>query len=1395
MVTIHAMTDGSDQERSRVRVPTRITTRIAWGLAGLVGLLAVSTSYAQLHSKKSSANPGSSPDSVAAPKALANDDTRRFLALERTIGDLSRKGQYTEALAPAKEVLAIRTESQGPDHWETGDARRRVENLKQISLMGPKLRAPLTAADQIAAQGDDLFARGEYLKAREVREQASEQFRLLLGGDQEWTARSEEKLAYNLYRLDLPALAEPLFRKTRSTLLRILGENHPDFARIEHELGYCLDALKQHDEAGRHLKRACEIWEKTRGEDHPDTANGYDGLANHLKELGKHPEAEPLYRKALEIDRRALGEENPQTASGYFNLAFNLLVRGKSVEAEPLFRKALEIRLKVYGENHPDTAMSYSGVAWALAALNRTDEVECLHAKALKVRIQVLGENHRDTAESYQGLARTIENLGRYEEAEPLYRKALEIRSKVLGKESLDTAYSYDGLVRVLDQLGRVAESEPLHRKSLGIRLKLLGEDHPDIAASYQILGNELYLQGKFAEAELVYHRALEIRRRRLGVGHHLTAEIYNDLAANLWSQGKTAEAEPLLRKVLEIRAGTLGKTHPGTANSYQNLGFILSAQGKYVEAEMLYRKALAMPRQSGELHAETATIYDNLAHDLYSQGKFTEAEALYQKAISIWVGTLGEYHPDTASGYRNMAANLDAQGKYAEAEPFYRKALATYRRVLGEDHPDTAFCLNNLASNLHARGKTIEAEAMVLAATKSFEVARSRVSFTGIDRVEFAAKRSPLALAAALQVRRGNKEIAWQYWEAGLARGLFDDLAARRGRPLTNQERTEQEDLCGVLNRLDNQISILASTKTLAVDQQDFLDKLKSERLKRQGDLARFESELVRKYQLAQGSAYSIEKIQSRLANDEALVGWLDLKSMPNPADPRGEHWACVLRRTGPPRWIRIKGTAPGEAWTQSDDRQPDSVRRLLGSPTEYAWQTPLSELAAQRLAPLESMLGAGNNLPAVRHLIVLPSPGLSGIPIEALLLGRPFDTTRYLVSYVPSATLFAWLQEGRQAKQVKTIQSRRLLALGDPIPPPSVSPNSPRTKPPNHGLLVERVEPNSIAQQAGIKDGDILIRYKGVDLSTQDDLERLLRGGDPKTAGVVSIWRRGNIVDRTIGSALSGVQFSKETTAEAILARIEADAMIQATRGEAFIPLPGTRREVQEIAALFNQSMVLLGSDANEQALARIRERGELASFDFIHLASHAEMDDLCPMNSRLLLSQEQSGESAASLLNDGPAFDSILSASEVMSTWKLKAELVTLSACRSGLGRQSGGEGYLGFSQALFLAGARSVVLSLWNVDDTATAMLMKRFYENVLGRRSDRKNPMTKAEALAEAKEWLRSLSLADVDRLGASLPPVERIGKVAGPARSKAKTTRPYEHPYYWAAFVLIGDPN
>jgi CHAT domain-containing protein len=168
--------------------------------------------------------------------------------------------------------------------------------------------------------------------------------------------------------------------------------------------------------------------------------------------------------------------------------------------------------------------------------------------------------------------------------------------------------------------------------------------------------------------------------------------------------------------------------------------------------------------------------------------------------------------------------------------------------------------------------------------------------------------------------------------------------------------------------------------------------------------------------------------------------------------------------------------------------------------------------------------------------------------------------------------------------------------------------------------------------------------------------------------------------------------------------------------------------------------------------------------------------------------------------------PVFDGRLTAEEVLRQWHLNAELVTLSACQSALGKHEGGESFVGFAQALILAGSRSVCLSLWKVDDTATALLMERFYENLLGKREGLKEPMGKADALADAKAWLRGLSREEAMQRAANMSdgvargkrpklPAASVPEVKVSDAAKTEVDRPYAHPYYWAAFVLIGDPD
>jgi CHAT domain-containing protein len=258
----------------------------------------------------------------------------------------------------------------------------------------------------------------------------------------------------------------------------------------------------------------------------------------------------------------------------------------------------------------------------------------------------------------------------------------------------------------------------------------------------------------------------------------------------------------------------------------------------------------------------------------------------------------------------------------------------------------------------------------------------------------------------------------------------------------------------------------------------------------------------------------------------------------------------------------------------------------------------------------------------------------------------------------------------------------------------------------------------------------------------------------------------------------------------------------MLALNRGDAFADLPGTRSEVVKIAGLFDKPAVLLDGQASEPEVDALRKSGALKGYRYLHFAAHGQGNTVRALESRLVLSQDRPRETLAK--PGEPLLDNAVTAREVRDFWELDAELVTLSACETAVGVKAGGDGLLGFAQAFLARGARAVCLSLWAVDDTATALLMTRFYQNLLGRRPGLEGPLPKAAALAEAKRWLRDLPADEALKAGAELrngvvrsgrsekTGVVRVGEIPQPAKPGDK---PFAHPRYWAAFVLVGDPN
>jgi tetratricopeptide (TPR) repeat protein len=1364
-------------------------------------------------------------DAVKPPwqRYLQGEDAKKAGEQEKQLAQLQEASKFSDALKTAEALAALRGKVQGKEHWQTVSARSEVEAIRRVLHQEKEEQTAYASIFALKRQAGILQSKGRYREAQPLREKVLAINRKVLGEEHCHTATSYNSLALDLNSQGKYREAEEGLLKALAIRRKVLGEEHPDTAGVYSNLALCLKAQRQYKEAEDNCRKALAIKRKVLGEKHVSTANTYDNLAACLNAQHQYKEAEDNYRKALTIRRKVLGEEHPNTARVYSNRALNLdaqlhykeaednyrkalairrkvlgeedlstanthnnlalnqKAQGKYKEAEEGFRQALTIHRKVLGEEHPNTAKVYYNLALNQTAQHKYAEAEECFRKALTNSRKVLGEEHPDTARVYSNRASNLKAQSKYKEAEDNYRKALAIARKVLGEEHRNTANSYNDLALNLNAQGKYKEAEDNLRKALALKRKVLGEEHPETIGVYNNLAVNLNDQGKYREAEEGFRKALVIRRKVLGEEHPDTAHSYGNLAENQTAQGKYAEAEKNARNALAICRKVLGEEHPDMAGSYSNLAFCLDALRRHKEAEECHRKSLAIDRKMlGEEHLSTAKGYNNLAVNQRFQGKYKEAEEGFRKALVIQRKVLGEEH-QTATSYNNLAVNLDGQGKYREAEKGYRKALAIKRKVLGEEHPATVTGYNGLAYNKYAQGEYGEAERLWSQTAPSLAKNRLHIAASGLERATTTSELSTLPSLAAVLARNGKSEDAWQRFEESLGRGTWDDLTTRLR--WTDAEQVKQTQLVARLDRLDKLIEKTAAVKEPTSEQIKHHEDLLTQRRQTQDELYIFAHHLEEIHGPIAGQVFSRANIQASLPSDSALIGWLDIAGQPKAADPNGEHWAVLLCSAGPPVWVRLRGNGDKEAWTDADTRLPAELRTALQSP-RGSWRPLAERLREQRLQPL------AKHLAGVRRLIVLPSTALAGMPIEVLAEG-------YTVSYAHSGTMYAYLRKQRRP------ETKGLFALADPVFEPPAATDRPQPLPPG-GVLLTMVLPRSNAALSGLKPNDVLLRYGDTDLTHPADLKPLPETTDADKRVSVIVWRDGQTLRKQVRPGKLGAVLASEPAPRALAEQRRLDQRLASTRGgdgDKWDRLPGTRIEVASLRRLFASapSRLLLDSESSEQRLHELAQNGELGKYRYLHLATHGEVDDRAPLRSAVILSRDQLPDPGKQLDAGLPIYDGRLTAEEVLRQWHLHSELVTLSACQTALGKYERGEGFVGFAQSLILSGSRSVCLSLWKVDDAATALLMERFYQNLLGSRAELKGPLAKAAALAEAKAWLSALSREEALKRVASLSKgVARGKRPALPplevptAIVETKEARPFAHPYYWAAFVLVG---
>ena len=955
-----------------------------------------------------------------------------------------------------------------------------------------------------------------------------------------------------------------------------------------------------------------------------------------------------------------------------------------------------------------------------------------LGAAALEL-LRGYGPDHPSVWSVLVALARNESRLNRHADARRLALMALEHGHALRTKRSGKTAIRLRVLTGVFRAAGDLEEAARLQREALAIFREVTGESSEQVARTLSSLGATLVDLGRLSDAENTLRAAYELHRRHAGPGVLSTLRTRFSLGVALHLRGDLRGARALYGEVLSGARLLQGRfADELVADVSSALGGLLVELGELGAGCPLLEEALAIQRRMPGQEAEAANTLAWLARAASAVGDREAALVTWREAVAAFEAAGRAHTPHAVNAHYHVALESQRTDRPEEALRLCEEGLARGATEEEEHVVSRARLLQLRAALRHARGEREAALEDLFSALELLEGRRLAVPAGGVERALF------------------SRRLQHAESVGTLASLLVDE--GRPGAALGVAERGKARALLELLDVAGEPASREAAGSALSpIDAEAACAMLR-------------EGELLLVY------AWSSERVSVVAATHEG-VGAV-----------RGAVVAHSAREV-----------------TELEGRV-EALRRDMGS--RSGW----SEASAERARELAALLfptELRERVAKASSLLVIPDGPLRGFPLEpvAWSVGTTEAASPPLpISYAPSVTILADARRRASERQRREEASTpTAVVLGNPVFPTEAEP----LDVPSVGVVLDAVPPGGSFEEAGLAAGDVVTGWAGEAVSSRADLERL--HADSVAAGTRSVelryWRDGaaRAASLRVDAIDASMAPGEPRDALALLA-VRMPALLERTdarRGagldtlgkDLLRSLPGTRAEALRVHQLLGDagldSRLLLAEDATPTALAE-----SVRGARFVHLATHGQMgSDERPYSACVVLSDE-----------DRPERDlGVLDLAELLDDWggRLAAcELATLSACvtRGGV---PVGDAFVALPWGLFHAGATSMVVSSWNVHDRATALLMSRFYENLLV--SDR-DPPSKSAALAEAKAWLRDLPRKEqrerVKDLGLTRGEPDTPGEANDrPRQVGGAPLRPYASPYYWAGFVLVGEPD
>jgi CHAT domain-containing protein len=835
-------------------------------------------------------------------------------------------------------------------------------------------------------------------------------------------------------------------------------------------------------------------------------------------------------------------------------------------------------------------------------------------------------------------------------------------------------------------------------------------------ANALSLKGYVRMMQGAPGAARILFLKALEVYQLA-GNDPSSVAASQNNIGQTYFNEGKYDDAEVLYKEALALQETLKPHDPAATLASLFNLGQVQQRREQFVEAELLLRRALSLSEETFPAKdLRLAIALQNLATTLESQRKNKEAEALFRRAVAIRRLAQAADHPELAGALQGLGVNLYRQKKYVEAERSLKEAIEIRRRAptfqawLGHN-------LTDLAQIYILQRRYADAEALIVEALELYgrhlnpthpDIAEAYFSLAYVWEAEGKLQKAldVSRKASAIHIARNAEVSSAQFQYQSHLRLLWANWELA---PASNRHELFEESLT-VGQRTTNSVAAVAVSRMTArlAASDPALQAVVRERQDLEGSGGVLERQLI----AARASVQTeqVDQLRRAIESNTARLNHIQsdlitrFPEYTNLARPQPLSEASIRQTLGPgDAFVFYAETYDGVfVWCITQDGSNWQRLATDGNELERNISAFRDMITSDASYDFGSAYGLYSQLfgPIERlidgksHLYIVPSGPLTSLPFSALITAP----TKLRVAASSQTAVYQqapWFIR-RFAFSILPSAANLKALKGLAAGPASRKP------------LIGFGNPvlGTASRVASAQMSETAANRSGTNKSERKQL------GVRRTASIKNFWR---------GGAVNSDELRK------------------------LGPVPATENELKAVAKTLPGSVVYFGGEATETAV----KQAKLEDYRIIYFATHA-----------LVAGELGAGEPSLVLtlpIVPSQLDDGILTASEI-SLLKLNADWVVLSACNTSAPGRVGAEALSGLAQAFFYAGARSLLVSHWSVDDIVTAKLMSRTFEAVA------KYPTAgRARALQAAM-------------LGVITDPSEKINV----------------RPRYWAAFFAVG---